>query len=154
MSRRLSESFDEHVVGKIEAAAPPAGGTGTDLISKLRTGIAAMADLGGTPSVLALTPSDAAALDLSQDGEGHFIFTTRIAGSGSPIWSLLVRESPSVTNPLLIDPATLGLCYFGGGEVLADPYGANLKTNQVSVRVEAEAAYHVRNVLQGAYAIS
>jgi hypothetical protein len=76
-----------------------------------------------------------------------------VEGSGVPIWSLLVREVPSLSDPLLVDPALLGLSYVGTGEVLVDPYSA-MTTNQVRARAEIEAAFHVRNIAQGAYVIA
>ena len=57
-------------------------------------------------------------------------------------------------DPLLVDPLRLGVVYTGGGTLLVDPFGPNLKVNQVSIRAEAEAQFHVRNALQGAYVIA
>ena len=155
MARWLDEAYDAHVVSAIEGAGPSTGSpTGTTLVQKIRRAIAEHRELGGEPRYLALTPSDAAELDLSEDSSGRQIFRVDLEGSGNPVWSLLVRESRSVTDPLLVDPVRLGVSYLGEGGVLVDPFGANLRTNQVSVRVEVEARFHVRNIVQGAYAIS
>lgn len=150
MSRRLNDAYDAHVVGAIEAASPPHGSTGADLPAKIRNGVASMANLGATPTVLALSPADAASLDLTTDA-GGYIFSVRLAGSGSPIWSLQVREAPACSAPLLVDPS-LGLTYAGEGSILVDPF-TGLSVNQVKVRSEIEAKFHIRNIL-GAYSIS
>ncbi|MEO8092062.1 MAG: hypothetical protein ABI726_05070 [bacterium] len=154
MARRVDQSIDSHVVAKIEAANPPNSESGADLVAKIRNGIKSMHDLGGDPLVLALTPTDAAGLDLlGQPGSGDYLFTTHIAGSGSPVWSLIVREVPGIAAPTLISPQVLGVLYLGTGSVLVDPF-KNLETNQVRARVELEATYHIRNAVQGAYVIA
>lgn len=148
----LADVYDKAVIATIEGAAPPVGGTGTDLVSKIRTAIAAHRDLGAEPSVLALSSSDAASLDLAKDGAGHYIFTTRITGSGSPVWTLIVREA-DVSAPTLIDPLKVGVNFYGDASVVTDPYGDNLSTNQVSIRLEVEARFHLRD-LRGAFVIA
>jgi hypothetical protein len=122
-------------------------------VAKIRNAVADARDLGSEPTVIALTPADAAALDLTQDGAGNYVFSLRLAGSGSPVWSLQVREVPDVSAPLLVDPRALGLIYTGDGTVLVDPY-SSMERNLVRVRVEVEAKMHVRNVGQGAFAIA
>ena len=154
MGRRLSEAIDSHVVDTIEATSGlPSGSTGANLIERIRNGIASMHNAGGAPSVIALTPGDAATLDLSTDA-GGYVFV-RIAGTAGQqtVWRLAVRESPSVNAPLLIDPERLGVLFLGNAEVLADPF-SSLKQNLVRVRVEAEGRMHVRNIRQGARAIA
>ncbi len=151
MSRRLGDAYDSHVVSAIESATPPNGSTGTDLVAKIRNAIAEARDLGSEPTVIALTPSDAASLDLSTD-DGGYVFNVKAANGGDGVWQLAVREAPAVTHPLLIDPARIGLSYLATGTVLADPYSA-MKTNQVRLRAEVEAKFHVRNIAQGAYSI-
>lgn len=153
MGRRISDAVDEHVVNAIETAAPPNGSTGSTLVKQVRNAIAAMRNLGGEPTLIALTPSAAATLDLSEDTAGHQIFRVDLEGSGSPVWSLQVRESPSVAAPLLVDPRRLGVVYLGDGTVLVDPFGPNLRVNQVAIRAEVTGRAHVRNAQQGAYVI-
>jgi hypothetical protein len=154
MARRLDEAVDARVVSAIEATAPPSSSVGADLVAKVRFALAAAHDLGSEPSVIALTPSDAASLDLTQDDGGYTfrVDAPRVEGAGSVVWSLRVREVPSVSDPLLVDPTRLGVLYSGGGSVLVDPY-SSLQTNQVRVRVELEAEPHVRDLL-GAFVIA
>ena len=102
--------------------------------------------------MIALSSSDSASLDLFEDSAGNLVFSVRSVNSRSPIWNLQVREA-EVSDPLLVDPVLLGLTYYGGATVLVDPY-TGIKTNQVRVRVEAEAVFHVRNPGQGAFSIS
>jgi len=70
--------------------------------------------------------------------DGMFVFAVRGTGSASPLWSLVIRESESVTDPTLLDPAILGPLYVGTGTVLADPY-SSMERNVVRIRVEVEA---------------
>jgi hypothetical protein len=70
-------------------------------------------------------PTDAAALDLSTTGaDAAYVFATRATGSASPLWDLVIRESESITDPILIDPVLLGPLYVGTGSVLVDPYSS------------------------------
>jgi hypothetical protein len=145
MRRRLDLAIDEHVVGKIVAATPPSGSTGTGLVEQVRHAVAASRALGASPSVLALNPTDAAALDLTTVGaDGLYLFAVRDTSSSSPLWALSVIESPAVDDPLVLDPARLGVLYAGTGTILADPY-SGMESNLVRVRVEVEAYLHVRN---------
>jgi hypothetical protein len=153
MARQLDAAYDAHVVAKIEAANPPSGSTGTTLLERIRRAIADMRDLGGVPQYLAVTPQDAAGLDLSvHPGSGDYVFRVDLEGSGGVVWSLRVREVPSISAPTLIDPVRLGLSFVGEGSVLVDPFGSNLETNQVKIRTEAEAVFSVR-ARSGAYVI-
>ena len=76
-----------------------------------------------------------------------FVFATRDTGAASPLWSLVIRESESVT-----DPAILGPLFVGTGTVLVDPY-SSMERNVVRLRVEIEALAFVRDA-RGAYVIS
>jgi hypothetical protein len=150
MKRHLEVAFDDHVIAAIEGASPPSGSTGSDLIAKVRNAIASHRALGSVPTHLALSPTDAAALDLATD-DGGYVFSVDREGSGSPVWSVLVREA-DVAAPTLIDPQRLGLTYLGNAATMVDPYGANMRQNLVSVRVESESVFHLRNPA-GAYQI-
>jgi len=119
MRRRLDVSYDAHVVAAIEGASPPSGSTGTGLVAQIRNGIASHRDIGSNPRYLAVTPQDAAALDLTEDTAGHFVFRVDLEGSSNPVWSLSVREA-QVAAPTLIDPDRLGVSYLGSGSVLVD----------------------------------
>jgi hypothetical protein len=153
LGRRLADKIDAHVVTAIQAATPPNSTSGSDLVAKIRNSISSMRTLGGDPTVIAMTPADAGALDLTEDTAGNHVFRVDLEGSGNPVWSLQVRESPTVTAPTLVDPSRIGLTYLGGASVLADPF-SSMETNLVKVRAEVEAKFHVRNVQQGAYRIA
>ncbi|ACZ39687.1 DUF4200 domain-containing protein [Sphaerobacter thermophilus] len=154
--RALNQAIDQHCYNAIINANPPSGDTGADLIQQVRHGVAAMRSNGANPTVLALNPADAVALDLAQqpsgDGDGDYIFPTRATGSASPLWGLTVFESPIVTDPLLIDPQMIGQLYLGSLAVLADPY-SKLAQNLVDIRFELRALLHVRSAF-GAYVIA
>jgi hypothetical protein len=145
---------DAHCIAQIEAAAPPTGETGTTLIEKTRNAVAAMRALGASPSILALAPEDAAALDVLKTGvEGmeSYIFASRATGSASPLWGLEVVEVPNLEAPTLIDPLLAGVLYTATGTVLVDPYSA-MDSNQVRVRVEIDGLLHIRDI-SGVYVI-
>ncbi|MGH2963829.1 MAG: hypothetical protein ACRDMH_00390 [Solirubrobacterales bacterium] len=153
IGRQLSDSYDAHLIGKLESdSGLPNGSTGATLPERIRRAVADMRDLGGEPSVLALSSADSASLDLFEDSAGNLVFSVRSVNSGSPIWNLEVREA-EVEAPLLVDAVAVGLSYYGQASVVADPY-TGLKVNQVRVRVEAEMVWHTRDISVGAFQIS
>lgn len=151
VARQMARTFDAKVVGQIQSAGPLNSSTGSGLTAKIRNAISAFANLGGEPSVIALTPSDAASVDLETDAGGYIYVPS--TDSQATVWRLLVREAPAVSAPLLIDPAKLGLIYTGQASVLADPY-SQMKQNKTRVRIETEAILHIRNAVQGSYRIA
>ena len=77
--------------------------------------MAAHRQLRSSPSVLALNPDDSASLDLTtEDGSGAYVFVIRSSGA-DVLWTLTVVESPAVDDPILIDPARLGVLLTGAG---------------------------------------
>lgn len=149
---QIDIALDAHVLAQIAAAAPAEGKTGSTLIEQSRHGVAAMRALGGNPTILALSPTDAANLDVQTSGaNAAYIFATRDSGSASPIWGNTIIEVPNITAPTLIDPQLLGAVYGGAGTLLVDPY-TGMDTNEVRVRVEIDALFHVRDIA-GAYVI-
>jgi hypothetical protein len=156
LSYQISLALDAHVLAEIAAASPPTSKEGSTLIEQCRNAVAAMRKLGAKPSVLALSPADAAALDVQKSGtEGleQYIFATRDTGSSSPLYGNTIIEVPvGLTAPVLLDPMILGAMYSGMAMVQADPF-TGLDTNEVRLRVEAEALCHIRDI-QGAHVIS
>ena len=142
----LDKALDAHVIAQIEAATPPSGSSGPMLIEQARNAVASSRALGANPTVLALNPTDAAALDLTTTGaDSAYVFATRDSGSASPLWSLEIRESTTVTDPLVIDPLLAAVLYIGNASILVDPY-TGMKRNVVDIRIEFEAFLHVRDV--------
>jgi hypothetical protein len=149
---QIDLALDAHVLAQIAAATPAEGKTGATLIEQSRHGVAAMRGVGGNPTILALSPTDAADLDTQTSGaDAAYIFATRDSGSASPLWGNTIIEVPDITAPMLIDPQLLGAVYGGRGTLLVDPY-TGMDTNEVRVRVEIEALFHVRDIA-GAYVI-
>ena len=131
---QVDNGLDKHVFSQIVAAAPPFGVTGTDLITKLRNGIASMRAEGANPTIAVLNATDAAALDLQADA-GGFIFPTRDVGSSSPLYGLKIIERTSATGtepPYLIDPNMLGRLYLGTARFEADPFTGFKRTSRPS----------------------
>ncbi len=141
---QIGKAIDTHVLAQIVAAAPPFGQTGTTTIDKVRNGIATMRGTGANPTLLVLSPTDAATLDLTADA-GGYVFASRDSGSGSPLWGTTVVERiGGGTDPMyLIDPAMLGILYMGSMRFEADPY-SGFDTNTTRLRVEVNCLYHVR----------
>jgi hypothetical protein len=121
---QVEKALDAHVFAQVVAASPPFGTSGSDLIAKIRNGIASMRATGANPSIVVLNATDAASLDLSAD-VGGYVFPTRDSGSGSPLWGLRVIERTSAAGnevPYLVDPQMLGMLYLGIARFEADPY--------------------------------
>ncbi len=138
---QVEKAVDSHVFAKIVAAGPDFGNTGTGFVARVRNAIGAMRANGATPDLLVVNPSDAAELDLEQDA-GGYVFPTRTAGVGSPLWGLRVIERTSAAGtepPYLVDTNMLGKLYIGTLRLDVDPYagtgGANFSRNLVDLRV-------------------
>lgn len=125
------------------------GGSGADLISRVRNGVADLRDAGFNPNVLVVDSATGADLDLSQHGS-QYIFPLRDSGSSSPLWNLTVIESVAAAgdDPLLIDTSAIGTLYLGQVRIDADPYagagGDNFVKNLTDLRAEATVKMHVR----------
>jgi hypothetical protein len=141
---QILRSIDVHIIARILDAAPLIGSVGPDLIAQTRNAVATMRDVGATPSVLAVNPTVAAGLDLTQNDNGDYIFAIRESGSASPLWNLRIAEVPKLANPVVIDPAMLGVWYSAGAALLGDPY-TGLKENLVRIRLEGDGVFHTRN---------
>lgn len=149
---QVQKALDAHVFSQIVASAPPFGTTGTGLIAQLRNAVASMRAEGANPTVVVLNPTDAAALDLTTDGAGGYVFSNRDTGSSDPLWGLKPVERTSTAGnepPYLIDTTMIGKLYIGNLRFDADPYagagGRNFVRNLVDLRVEVKALMHVRN---------
>jgi hypothetical protein len=106
--------------------------------------------LGTNPTVVALSPTDSVELDLFTTGaDGAYAFALRASGSSSPLFGVRIVETTAASNPLLIDPAALGLLYVGAAKFEVDPY-SGFTENLSTVRLEANALMHIRNG-DGAY---
>jgi len=142
---QINKSLDAHSMSQIVASSPPFGMTGTELVTKLRNGVASMRAEGANPTIAVLNPSDAATLDLQADA-GGFVFPTRNTGSASPLWGLRVVEriGAGTEAPYLIDPEMLGRFYMGSLRLEVDPYSAFSK-NLSTLRLEVKSLFHVRN---------
>lgn len=139
---QVQKSIDAHVYSQVTAASPAEFDEGDDLIARIRLGVSAMRDDGAEPSILVLDGATAAALDLSEDA-GGYVFP--VSNTGSTPWNLRVVERPgAAANPLLIDPAMLGVLYLGTVKFDADPF-TGFKKNLTDLRIETSALYHVRN---------
>ncbi len=153
LAYQLQLSVDAHCLAQISAAAPPTGSEGTTTVEKVRNAVAAMRELGANPSVLALSPTEAAALDTLTTGTDQaFVFATRDSGTASPLFGCRIVEVANLEAPILIDPALAGVLYLGTAAVLVDPY-SGMDSNEVRIRSEADGLLHIRDI-SGIYQIA
>jgi hypothetical protein len=150
MAYQLDLAVDAHVLAQIAAATPAKGKTGTTIVERTRNAVAAMRALGANPTILALSPTDAAALDVTKTELGY-VFATRDSGSASPLWGLQIVENPRITVPVLLDPALLGVLYSELGTLLVDPF-TSMEKNLIRLRAEFTGLFHVRSA-EAAYLI-
>lgn len=150
---QIDAALDVHCIGSILAAGPPGGLSGANLISQVRNAVADMRGEGANPTIIAMDPTDAAALDLATTGtDAAFVFPLRDTGSSSPLWGLRVAEVAGIgTDPVLIDPSLLGALYLGTVAVAADPF-SSFAANLTSIRMEVTCLMHVRQPT-GAYLV-
>jgi len=151
---QIDLATDAHCLAQLAAAAPPAGLTGATLIEQSRNAVAAMRELGANPTVLALSPTDAAALDTQKTGTGgleQYVFGSKATGA-SPLWGNQIVEVADLEAPMVIDPLIAGVLYADIGTLLIDPY-SGMDTNEVRIRVEINGLLHVRDVA-GVYVIA
>ncbi len=149
-SYQTERSIEAEILAAITAAEPANGKVGTDLISRVRNAVAAMRAIGANPTILAVSPTVAAELDLTKTELGY-VAGFRNAGSASPLFGLEIVEVPNIAAPTLIDPRILGVLYMGIATLLVDPYTGK-RTNTVELRIELEALMHIRDA-SGAYEI-
>jgi hypothetical protein len=153
MGKLLVQRLNLHIIEQIEAAKPPTGEEGETLLEKLRHAVKEVKGAGGTPSLIALNPDDAADLDLSVTGtDKSLVFPARATGTSSPIWTCNVCEIPDLSKPLVIDPATCAKVFYGGARLKVDE-GTELDRNLVRLELSFEAICNVRQIVGGAYVV-
>jgi hypothetical protein len=149
---QLDKALDAHTLAQIVAAKPAFGLTGVGLITQIRNAVSAHRALGASPTILAVPPKTAVELDSLEDAQKRPIFPLGVVGGSSPLFGLNVVELQSEEHsPLLIDPAVLGLVYTSLATILVDPFTQS-SSNLVSVRLELDALFHVRDV-SGVYSV-
>ena len=152
---QVSLALDVHCLAQVKMAKPPHEEEGATMVEKARLGVAAMRAVGAVPTVLALAPAEAAALDTQKSGTAGLeqnLFSSRDTGTSSPLWGMEVVEVPNIDKPTLIDPVTTGYLYTGMAQFQVDPF-TGLGENLVRVRLEMEVLLHIRNAL-GSYRLS
>jgi hypothetical protein len=138
----LNTYLDAHVLAQIDAEATGVGQVGANLVEVLRNGISAMRANGVNPSLVALSPEDSVDLDLTTVGsDGMYLFS--VNGGQAP-WRLKVVEVANVVNPVLIDPAALGILYLQAARFAIDSSGDAFVSNTSVCRLEFNCLMHVR----------
>jgi hypothetical protein len=150
---QLDLSLDSHVMSQLVASKPAFGLTGTGLITQIRNAVSAHRALGASPQILAVPPKTAVELDSLEDANKRPIFPLGVVGGASPLFGLTIVELQSEEHaPVLLDANVIGLTYFSLATLLVDPFSES-KKNQVSVRLEYDVLFHVRDV-SGCYVLS
>jgi hypothetical protein len=147
MSYQVSLAVDRHCLAAVAAAKPAHGKSGATLIEQTRNAVSAMRAEGALPTILALKPTDAAALDVQKTGTAgleQYIFGSKDTGSASPLFGLTILELPHIEAPLLVDPLIAGVFYSAPGHLLVDPY-SEMSKNEVRLRWEADGLLHIRD---------
>lgn len=145
MAALLNRELDGHVLAQIAAADPPNGGAGANIVEQLRQAKADARESGANPTIAAVGPDDAVALDLHEKSTGAgYSFPLGVTGGSSPLFGMSVIETAQVDDPLVIDPILLGVLYIGMAKLDVDSSGDEFKANLSTVRLEFSALYHVR----------
>jgi hypothetical protein len=140
---QLGLSIDVHCLTALENAPHTFNAEGTGLITRIRNAIGDHRTEGYNPTLLAVNPTDGAALDLTAFDAGYQ-FNVAAYGSSSPLFSQNVVEVPRVVDPLLIDPLAVGTLALGQTSVEVDR-SAGFTKNLSIVRLEASVLMVVRN---------
>ena len=148
---QVQKSLDAHVYTQCNASAT-FGTSGTGLVAQLRNAVTALEADGFNADLVVLNPTDAAALDLTVDAAGHYLFAVRATGDSSPLWGLKVvtRTSAAGTEPpLVVDTSRVGVLFMGTMRFDLDPFsgvsGSNFENNTTDIRCELNALMHVRS---------
>jgi hypothetical protein len=127
----LSEALDDMVIDAITAATIPMAGAGADIAEKIRYAMAEVQDAGYSPDSVALSPSEAVALDLI------LLETNNSTGVG-PLFGLRPRISKSVLLAIVFDSRAFATLHASPVELAAfeENDGA---TNSMLLRAELNA---------------
>ncbi len=135
MRLQIRKALDEHCIAQIDAAGVAHGGTGSTVQELVRSGQNEMALNGFKPDVVAVSPGDAASVDLLKvvDEVSAYPFGLRVV------------VTPDVEDgaPILVDTSKAGVLYTGALSVQSDPY-SGFSTNETSFRAEGLCLLHIR----------
>jgi hypothetical protein len=148
LSQALRDGLDDLVVTELTAAAGTISDDGDDLFEQLRKAVTNLQGLGFAPDLAGISPTDAETLDLSRSGgstidDGPFVLQPAPRASAfTPLWSLQVTPSKTITDPIVLDRrvvtlyatnAVFALNSFSSGST--DLFG----TNRSVARLELDA---------------
>jgi hypothetical protein len=133
------------VLDAIAAAGVPNGTAGGDLLAKIRNAMAAVENAGYNPDTAALSPTDAAALDLfqSEGPEAIYAFGAGMSAAGILFRRLRVRTVKGLTDPLILDSQSAGRLYITPVEFNSFEENAGA-TNSQTARLEVNGAFAVQ----------
>jgi hypothetical protein len=138
-----ASAIDAHVIGEIEAAAPPfITGTSGALLEELAEAAESVSAAGYAPSVVAGTPLYLRALMFTLQPSGdNYVF------SGNQIPDLGLRRVavPGMPNPIVMDPAAAGVLYASPVSLRTFEENAG-KTNTSTVRIESNGLFVVQRL--------
>ena len=115
MLTAFQDGLDNLVVTEIALAAGSVDNSGDDLFEQLRKGVTAVQGEGFNPTVAAVSPEDAEALDLTRSGgsttdDGPFVLAPAPRGQAfSPLWNMQIRIVKDLVNPIVLDPSAVTL---------------------------------------------
>lgn len=134
----LAEALDDQAVSEINAAGLTAGGTGSNLATRIRKAITVVEAAGFSPDVVALSPADAEALDLE-------LLALMNSTETLPNWGLSVRVGKSVTTGFVFSSGDFATLHASPIEVAAFEENDG-GTNSQLVRAELNSIVTVDQV--------
>jgi hypothetical protein len=156
MRKLLIARLNLHIIEQIVAAEPPEGETSKAvLLERLRAAVKEARAAGVTPQIVALSPTQGEALDLSTSGvDKAFVFNPRLTGAaGGDVWGLTPVEVPGLeSEPVVIDPTVLAKVFYGNAQLRVDEQ-TELDKNLIRLELSFEALCNIRQPT-GAYIAS
>jgi hypothetical protein len=142
----ILEAYDALVLDAIDGADPTTTDPGTDLVASLRQAIEDLAAQGFTADTALLSPDDAVALDLLDDGTRYYFLSAGGAGVSNP-FGLKMRIGRDLTDPMVVDSSAFGKLYASGLQLSsfedADSSGHVGAVNTQTIRLEGSAVFGV-----------
>jgi hypothetical protein len=140
LSLAYAAAVDVHCIDQINAASPPDGAPGANLIEGVLNAALAVAGAGYSPSVLAASPEDLLALLLTQQPGSQDYVSTFASQIDLGVRKVAVA---GLDQPMVLDPAALGVLYTSPVRFATFEESAG-QTNSSTVRIESNVLYLVQ----------
>lgn len=142
----FGEALDAHVALELDSAGIASVSAGADLLAGARAAITAVQANGYSPSVIAASPEDLAALDLLQTSGPELMYVNAVnagAPNAAPLWGLRRVVVAGLAAPLVLDPAAAGVVYVSPITFATFEENAGA-TNSTTARLENHSLFVVQ----------